>query len=341
MSRAQSPSREQALTMNLFADKLVQLTKVVSDLKEQMGELKPNVGGNHQATIVEQFESTSEPMPIKTYDKAMHLIPEFDGTNVESFISHIQMAIKRISSDQLDLLLCSIIAQKLTRRTRGSVRVDVTPNFPSFFEKLRFLFGKSKNLSALEVQRDTCIQRPNESVDEFINRFLQIHDEIITTINSQDIGTTTICIQEDIYQQKAIEVFRRNVKSEIGDHLYAFDLNTLNLAFSKARAFEGELQLRRLRIQRNGNFMRRPSFQPTRTQPKECTYCRRRGHEERECRTKIFHQRSQNFRERQDVRKPPDHDISRRLHAVDLGLNEEPHGTSIKDQEGLMSVLRE
>lgn len=272
----------------------------------------------------------------------MHLIPEFDGTNVESFISHIQMAIKRIPNDQLDLLLCSVIAQKLTGRTKGSVRLDVTPNFPSFFEKLRFLFGKAQNLSALEVQRDTCIQRPNESVDEFINRFLRIHDEIITTINSQDTGTTTICIQEDIYQQKAIEVFRRNIKSEIGDHLYAFDLNTLNLAFSKARAFEGELQLRRLRMQRSGNFPRRPTFQPTRMQPKECTYCRRRGHEERECRTKVFHQRNQqNFRERQDMRKPPDHDTSRRLHAVDLGPNRELHETSIKDQEGLMSVLQE
>lgn len=245
MSRAQSPSREQTLTMNLFADKLVHLTRVVSDLKEQMNA---NMGDNHQTTASEQFEPTSESIPIKTYDKAMHLIPEFDGTNVESFISHIQMAIKRISNDQLDLLLCSVIAQKLTGRTKGSVRLDVTPHFPSFFEKLRFLFGKAQNLSALEVQRDTCIQRPNESVDEFINRFLRIHDEIITAINSQDTGTTTICIQEDIYQQKAIEVFRRNIKSEIGDHLYAFDLSTLNLAFSKARAFEGELQLRRLRM---------------------------------------------------------------------------------------------
>ena len=39
----------------------------------------------------------------------------------------------------------------------------------------------------------------------------------------------------------------RNIKPEIGDHLYCFDMDTLNQAFSKARTFE-ELQLRRLRI---------------------------------------------------------------------------------------------
>lgn len=96
------------------------------------------------------------------------------------------------------------------------------------------------------MQRDTCIQRHNETIDNFISRFLKIHDEIITTLNSQGNGITTVCIQEEIYQQKAIETFRRNIIPEIGDHLYSFELDTLNQAFSKARAFQRELQLRRL-----------------------------------------------------------------------------------------------
>jgi len=37
-------------------------------------------------------------------------------------------------------------------------------------------------------------------------------------------------------QPKSIEILRRNIKSEIGDHLYCFEPNTLN----QARAFEGE-----------------------------------------------------------------------------------------------------
>jgi len=50
------------------------------------------------------------------------------------------------------------------------ITIDATPNFPQLFEKLRFLFGKTQNLSALEVQRvHTYIQRYNENIDELIN----------------------------------------------------------------------------------------------------------------------------------------------------------------------------
>jgi len=176
----------------------------------------------------------------------MHLILEFDRLNVEAFIGHIQVAVKRLAIDQHELLLCSIIAQKLTRKAKGTIRIDTTTNFPQIFEKLRFFYGKAQNIFALEVQRDTCIQRYNVIIDEFINRFLRIHDEIITTINSQNTGVTTICIQKELCQRKSVEIIRRNVKTEIGDHLYSFELDTLNQAFSKARAFKGELQLKKL-----------------------------------------------------------------------------------------------
>jgi len=224
------------------------------------------------------------------------------------------------------LLLCSIIAQKLTERAKGTIRIDATPNFLQLYEKLRFLFGKARNLSALEVQRDTCIQRFNETVDDFINRFLRIHDEIITTINSQGTGITTICIQEELYNQKAIEIFRRNIKSEIGDHLYSFELETLNQAFSKARAFEGELQLRKLQAQRNEGFKKavpqNSRFQSREINNKKCGYCKRRGHEEKECRTKAFHQRrgQQNFRERHNSGQPPGQ-ASHHLRVTDQDLD--------------------
>jgi len=40
MSRAQSPSREQMLTLNLLADKILQVTETVHLLKNQMQELQ-------------------------------------------------------------------------------------------------------------------------------------------------------------------------------------------------------------------------------------------------------------------------------------------------------------
>jgi len=158
------------------------------------------------------------------------------------------------------------------------------PNFPRLFEKLRYLFGKAQNLTALEVQRDTCIQRYNENIDEFINSFLQIYDNIIITINSQSNGVMIICIQEELCQRKSIEIFRRNVKSEIADHLYCFKLD--NKAFSKARTFEGELQLRRC-IQRNDL---KETYSKILVSTSRIDYCKRQGHEEKKCRTKAFHQ---------------------------------------------------
>jgi len=333
MSRAQSPSREQTLTLNLLADKIIQITEAVHLMRNQMQELQISKNANQTEQVFmdrlrgetsENFNSENFDTTIKTYDKAMHLIPEFDGLNVEAFIGHIQIAVKRLAIDQHELLLCSIIAQKLTGRAKGTIRIDATTNFPQLFEKLRFLYGKAQNISALEVQRDTCIQRYNETVDEFINRFLRIHDEIITTINSQNTGVTTICIQEELCQRKSIEIFRRNVKTEIGDHLYSFELDTLNQAFSKARAFEGELQLRKLRMQRNENASRnyntprKPPHQKPQFSTKECGYCKRRGHEEKDCRTKTFHlQRGQqNFHGRPTLNRPPDQ-ASHHSHAVE------------------------
>lgn len=327
MSRAQSPTRDNSAALSFLADKMLQVTEAIQDLRDQMNNLR--IG---KPTSIDAVEPEHYDTPIKTYDKAMHLIPEFDGSNVESFISHVQLAVKRLERDQHELFLCGIIAQKLINRTKGTIRIDATTTFPQFYEKLRFLYGKARNLSALEVQRDTCIQRPTETVDDFINRFLQIHDEIINTVNSQGTGITTICIQEEIFQQKAIEVFRRNIKPEIGDHLYSFELETLNQACSKARAFEGELQLRKMRLQRH-EVVKKIPFQKPRFQFKECTYCKKRGHEEKECRTKAFHQRSQqNFRERRDLNQPPGL-ASRRLHATDQEDQQERRRNYDKDLE--------
>jgi len=38
----------------------------------------------------------------------MHLIPEFDGLNVEAFIGRIQIAVKRLAIDQHELLFVAL-----------------------------------------------------------------------------------------------------------------------------------------------------------------------------------------------------------------------------------------
>lgn len=328
MSRAQSPSRDQTVTMNILAEKVLALTDALQDLKNRTEGMRMNWDQHYQEEPRRPETPENYEPKIKTYERALHLIPEFDGSNVETFIGYVQIAAKQLVPDQQELLLYGIVAQKLLGRAKGTIRADAVRNLPQLFEKLRFLFGRALNLSALEVQRDTCIQRQHETVD-FITRFLKIHDEIIAAINSQSTGIASICIQEELYQQKAIEIFRRNVKTEIGDHLYSFELNTLNQAFSKARAFEGELQLRKMRMQRNETFKKPVHQKPMinmRYQVKECTYCQKRGHEERECRRKAFHQqRGQNFHGGVSTSQPPDQ-ASRPSHAI--GQNQDHRSSS-------------
>jgi hypothetical protein len=69
-----------------------------------------------------------------------------------------------------------------------------------------------------------------------------------------------------------MEIFRRNVKPEIGDHLHSFEFNLLNEAFSKASACEAELQLRKLRMQRYESF-KKPLQQNPRFQLKRIFLC--------------------------------------------------------------------
>lgn len=351
MSRTQSPVREGTLQMSLLAERIIEATDAIRALQIQVNELRNESRTIPRSNIMETTEQITEnEQLIKNYKLALHLIPEFDGTNVESFIEHVQAAVKRLAPDQHELLLISIIAQKITGRAKGSVKLGTVPSFPQLYNKLRLLHGRAQNLSALEVQRDTCIQGNGETIDNFISRFSKIHDELIATINSQDAGLTRILVQEELCQQKSIEIFRRNVKGEISDHLYSRDLDTLNAAFSRARMFEGELQLRKMRIQRNENY-KKPTMQSgiqqrTRFQIKECDYCKRRGHEEKDCRTKMYHQqRNQqhgqstnqpNFHGRSFNNQPPGHP-SRHSHALAQDHSQSSnHASYVKDQAELI-----
>lgn len=92
-----------------------------------------------QEIVTEVLGTKRLETPIKMYNIAMHLIPEFDGSNAESFIGHIQHAVKRVELDQYADLLRSIIAQKMTGRAKDAIKFGAISNFAQLYEKLRFL----------------------------------------------------------------------------------------------------------------------------------------------------------------------------------------------------------
>ncbi|KYQ52382.1 hypothetical protein ALC60_08545 [Trachymyrmex zeteki] len=54
-----------------------------------MNNLQINPSGERFPEAMSTVQTENPEILINTYDKAMHLIPEFDGLNVESFIGHI------------------------------------------------------------------------------------------------------------------------------------------------------------------------------------------------------------------------------------------------------------
>ena len=74
----------------------------VQALKDQINNLQINPSGEQFLEAMSAAVQSKNPkILINTYDKAMHLIPEFDGLNVKSFIGHIQVAVKSTQTTSL------------------------------------------------------------------------------------------------------------------------------------------------------------------------------------------------------------------------------------------------
>ena len=151
MSRAQSPSREQTLTLNILVEQLLKVTDAVQAFRNQMNNLQINPSGKRFLEAISATVQSENPeILINTYDKViMYLIPEFDGLNVESFIGHIQVAVKRLIIIQHELLLCGIIAQKLIERAKDIVRINATLNSTAF-RKIEISVRKSSKSHCTE-----------------------------------------------------------------------------------------------------------------------------------------------------------------------------------------------
>jgi len=69
MSRAQSPSREQTLTLNLLGEKMLQVIDAIQDLKNQMANIEVRQPPRERIeTAPEIFETENTRALIKTYE---------------------------------------------------------------------------------------------------------------------------------------------------------------------------------------------------------------------------------------------------------------------------------
>ncbi|XP_076385488.1 uncharacterized protein LOC143264053 [Megachile rotundata] len=316
MSRTQSPTRFQ-VDMNILAEKLLQVCDRLKALEESR-PTQPMTTNAQPAPV----DDTPGNYTIGRYDQCLPLIPDFDGNNTEVFISTLIKVSSMLHPEQHALLLLAIISQKLKGRAASTIRPDTITSIPKLIEKIRFMYGKTVDTSALKTKRDVCKQRSNEPINDFIQRFSQIQDELITAINTERRLQSYIDIKEIICNEEGIQCFRRNVRPEISQYLFSQQLETLNQAFEAARMYDMELQY----MQQQARTLQ-PPREPRRViehrpviqrypvpdwRSMECTYCRRRGHTEPECRTKQRDQprrpseQQRNFRWAPPNTQPPD-----------------------------------
>ena len=62
MSRAQSPTREQSLTMNIVAEKILDLSNAISELKIQISEMKTGEQIRNSITEIPVAENVGKPI---------------------------------------------------------------------------------------------------------------------------------------------------------------------------------------------------------------------------------------------------------------------------------------
>lgn len=310
MSRAQSPSRpnDLSVTVDLICEKLIKLAQKIECMEAKIEGRPVPVQTTSQNLYPrlpeEDLTAAAYIDKIERYDKCLPMIPEFDGNNAEQFINMILRVKTILVQHQHQFLLLAILSQKLKGRAATAIRADTVSSLEKLIEKVKFLYGKTIDASALTTKRNMCKQRNNETLDEFIERFSKIHDEIITAINVSNTNDTALNeTREILATDESIRAFKRNVRRETSLFLFGQKTTTLQETFELARMFDLETQYGRM-FEEKRPFNKREQTNIKRNyRDKNCGYCKKIGHLEEECRTKKWHQEQRQKEPRKDFTK--------------------------------------
>lgn len=281
---------DMTIALNVMMDKMIKFGEKIEQLEARIeGRPAPHIPQNLYPRLPEEdLTETASIDRIEKYEKCIPMIPEFDGQNAEQFINMIMRVRTILVEHQHQYLLLAILSQKLKGKAATSIRADTIPSLDKLIEKVRFLYGKTVDVSALATKRNLCKQKPNESVDEFIERFSKIHDEVITAINTNN-DPTMIETREILATEESVRAFKRNARRDISVFLLGQRTNDLQSTFEAARMFDLETRYSRM-FDRNDSRDLKRDKRDIRSKPKFCNYCKRNGHVEEECRTKKYHQ---------------------------------------------------
>ena len=164
ISRAQSPTMTHTeITLNSLCEKSIKINDKLQNLEARVDNRPIPPTSRITERIYPQLPEellteTQEIEKIEKYEKCLPMIPEFDGTNAEQFINMILRVQTILTQNQHQYLLLGILSQKLKGKAALAVRADTISSIPKLIEKVKFLYGKTIDVSALSIKRDLCKQ---------------------------------------------------------------------------------------------------------------------------------------------------------------------------------------
>ena len=250
-------------------------------------------------------------------------ISDFDGSgNVRHFIKEVDEALRHMQ-DGLDKLCVvrMVLARKISGTAREIINTVEDPKWAILKDILLDYFDlKEQPFSYLKAARDKLIQSPQEKLNEYSRRFVDLHRKIMRAASQRTDPNDARIIQR-YEEEESANKFLSGLLPEI--HCQLSSKRHINLREAINDALNAEVIALELKQRtrapdrkphyhdknprtfenNNYNYQRRydtqPKHQHNERKQLTCTFCKRTGHTEDRCFKK------QNFRSDQMSGAPP------------------------------------
>lgn len=259
--------------------------------------------------------STHENSILKATE-ALKMIENLNGINdigVEEFIKSVKLARTRVS-DKI-ILLRMIIVEKITDRAKQSIRFCEITSYDELFSALRTQVSIPNTVSGSRNKMQNIRQNPNETVQQYSNRFKQALNELEYAIQAQHSNPIARNLALEHEKNEAIKFYIHNLRPDLAYCIMAMQPQNLLEAHQKAIDTDiwiNEMNHRKLNYKSFNTVPKRTDHRPNiynpaikrnlnlNKNPIQCDHCKKVGHTKTNC-----YLLRQNFQRAQHGKIPP------------------------------------
>lgn len=197
---------------------------------------------------------------IDTYSGERDVLP--------AFLSNCRNALDMASDSQKGLLLKFIIS-KLRGKAQIACSNRIFDDFDSLKDFLKQNFGERKHYNHLLLELQSCKQRPEETVAQYVLRIETCLTNLQTEIHNSETLKKELAGRIAMTEDLALYTFTIGLRPNISNVIRCRDPKTLNAAANIAMEEE-----KFINTQKNVEVQAKPKF---------CKNCNKKGHSESEC----------------------------------------------------------